>query len=329
MWLLFQSLPLSCLRLQRSPRLSQNLPFGEGEHFTVNIQLRQQHKSFLFTFKSRRVCTSETVRTAGQLLMKYHVNCYSQTSRFAEESWILVLLSPHAPPAALNMEAIQYSKCKQSFTGTLLPCSLFTILFSPWVCVSVCVCIFKYMRISAVHLMWHPPIIPSHWLLCRLIPQTCHTSPPSTLPARQRRGTTVRETGILKPPRRQPLLWIPKHASSAPFQSSLGWPSPPATPSPAPPNNLLVHSPCLTSVYTSASSCLALPSPFSCRAWQAKSGGKRLMMEEEKWRCAQRDPSFNNSCIFLTHLEPSANGRYLQICPSCLVTWASRFIPPC
>lgn len=169
------------------------------------------------------------------------------------------------------MEAIQYSKCKQSFTGAPLLSSLCSILFSLW----ECVCFFKHMRISAVHLMWHPPIIPSHWLLSRLIPQTCHTSPPSAL--RPASPSAARDDGAsdgrTEAPRRQRLLWIPKHASSTLLRSSLGWPSPPAARSPAPPNNLPVHSPCLTVVYTSASACLALPSFFSCRAWQAKSGG--------------------------------------------------------
>ncbi len=196
--------------------------------------------------------------------------CRGQSSWVAK-SWILHLLSPHGPPAAWNMEPFSIPSVSGAFLAPLFLCALLRPIFR------ASVCVFKCMHISALHLMWHPPIIPSHWLLSRLIPQTCHTSPPSALPACQRWGTTMERMGTLKPPDDSgcyeyqsmplPLFFNPPWSGPFPLQLTA-------------PHRLTISSTTpslLTEVYTSASSCLACLSSFSCSAWQTKS------VQWERW----------------------------------------------
>lgn len=195
MQLLFQSLPSSCLRLQRGPGSYQNLACKEGEHFTVTRQLSCRCAAHLCTKISEQF-QSETIQL--QRKQQSHINVISWRMKYHSTltqltvTCCIIMLNP-APPLT------SHSSCSSKHRGRWVfhlqterywqPSHLCTSRLHPVFPLPVCAC--WSICVSQLY-TWcdiHPSSsTPPRWLLSRLIPQTCHTSPASALPVRQRRG---------------------------------------------------------------------------------------------------------------------------------------------
>jgi len=168
---------------------------------------------------------------------------------------------------ASSMEAIQYSECKGSFTCAVL-CALSAASYF-WACVCV--------RFKCTFRSCTPDVTSTHHPLplAALPAHSTNLSHFSAPPACQWRGTVVRADGHTEAPRSAEAAVNTKARLWHCFPSlhfSVEQPSPPATHSPAPPHQLRVHSPCLTGVYTSASSYLAFSSSLPCEKKQSSDG---------------------------------------------------------
>lgn len=239
--------------------------------------------------------------------MKYHLNF--ATVRGPALQNIMFLLSPHAPPAARNMEDFQYSEWKWSFTGTLLLCALSAASYF------LCVYVSKYICTSP----------PPSWCSPGSYPK------PVTLLRPALRGSTVRADGHTEAPQTAAACYMNTKARLflSFFTPPPERPSPSATRSPAPPHNLLVHSPSESHLCLLLS-CISVLLMLSCMT--NKVGPvRREEINDGRQRRMKACPTrfIIRWLLYHTVFAPPANCRAAQVCPRCLATWTSLFTLPC